>query len=40
LVVFEAESVAEVEAFNARDPYVVAGVYDRVEIARWDKTIG
>ena len=30
----------EVEAFNARDPYVVAGVYDRVDIARWDKTIG
>ena len=40
LVVFEAEAVGEVDAFNARDPYVVNGVYDRIEIVRWDKTIG
>ncbi len=40
LVVFEAQDAAEVEAFSAADPYVVNGVYDRIEILRWDKTIG
>ena len=40
LVVFEAEDLAEVERFNAADPYVVNGVYDRIELLRWDKTIG
>ena len=40
LVVFEAQDAAEVEAFSAADPYVKNGVYDRVEILRWDKTIG
>jgi len=28
-----------VERFNAADPYVVNGVYDRIELLRWDKTI-
>ena len=40
LVVFEAQDLAEVERFNACDPYVVNGVYDRIELLRWDKTIG
>ncbi len=40
LVVFEADDVAEVARFNAQDPYVLNGVYDRIEILRWDKTIG
>lgn len=40
LVVFEVADLAEVEAFNARDPYILHGVYGRVEILRWDKTIG
>jgi len=40
LVVFEAQDAAEVEAFSAADPYVVNGVYDRIEILRWDRTIG
>jgi hypothetical protein len=40
LVVFEADDVAEVERFTAQDPYIVNGVYDRIEILRWDKTIG
>jgi uncharacterized protein YciI len=40
LVVFEAQDAAEVEAFSAADPYVVNGVYARIEILRWDKTIG
>ncbi len=40
LVVFDVEDIAEVERFNAQDPYIVNGVYDRVNILRWDKTIG
>ncbi len=40
MVVFEADTIAPVEAFNAQDPYVVHGVYDQIEIVRWDKTIG
>ena len=40
LVVFEAANLPEVERFNAADPYVVNGVYDRIELLRWDKTIG
>ncbi|MDB5643680.1 MAG: YciI family protein [Hyphomicrobiales bacterium] len=40
LVVFDVEDIAEVERFSAADPYVVNGVYDRIEILRWDKTIG
>jgi uncharacterized protein YciI len=40
LIVFDVEDVAEVERFNAADPYIANGVYDDVEILRWDKTIG
>ena len=40
LVVFDVEDIAEVERFNAQDPYIVHGVYDRIEVLRWDKTIG
>ena len=40
LVVFAVEDLAEVEAFNAGDPYILHGVYGQVEILRWDKTIG
>ncbi len=40
LVVFEVDDLAEVERFTARDPYIVHGVYGRVELLRWDKTIG
>ena len=40
LVVFDTDELAEVERFNAQDPYIVNGVYDRVQILRWDKTIG
>ena len=40
LVVFDAEDVSEVERFNAQDPYILQGVYGRIEILRWDKTIG
>ena len=40
LIVFDVADVAEVERFNALDPYIINGVYDNVEILRWDKTIG
>jgi uncharacterized protein YciI len=40
LMIFDAPSLAEVEAFSARDPFVVNGVYDDVRILRFDKTIG
>ena len=40
LVVFEVADIGEVERFNAADPYVLNGVYDRIELLRWDKTIG
>jgi len=32
LVVFEAPSLAEAEAFAAADPYVVGGVFERYEV--------
>jgi hypothetical protein len=32
LIVVEAESLAEVWALVARDPYVVEGIFDRVEV--------
>jgi uncharacterized protein YciI len=32
LVVFEAASLAEAEAFAAADPYVVGGVFERYEV--------
>lgn len=40
LIVFDANEAADVETFSARDPYVINNVYDRIEIVRWDKTIG
>jgi uncharacterized protein YciI len=40
LMIFEAADIAEVEAFSARDPFVVNGVYDDVRILRFDRTIG
>ena len=40
LIVFEVESAAEAEAFNTGDPFIINGVYDRVDMLRWDRTIG
>lgn len=40
LIVFDTQDASDVEAFSAQDPYVVNEVYDRIEIVRWDKTIG
>lgn len=35
LIVVEAESRAEVEAFAAADPYTQLGVYESIRIRRW-----
>ncbi|MBM3608463.1 MAG: YciI family protein [Alphaproteobacteria bacterium] len=40
LIVFDVADMGEVERFNAADPFISNGVYDRVEFMRWDKTIG
>ncbi len=40
LIVFQVEDIGEVERFNSLDPYIINGIYDDVEILRWDKTIG
>jgi uncharacterized protein YciI len=40
LIVFDTPTLAEVEAFNAADPFVTSGVYDDIRIMRWEKTIG
>ena len=40
LIVFDVTDMSEVEQFNAADPFIANGVYDRVEFMRWDKTIG
>ena len=40
LIVFDVADAAEVAAFNAGDPFIVNGVYDRVDLLRWDRTIG
>jgi uncharacterized protein len=38
--VMEAPSRADVEAFNAADPYSIAGVFARVEIHAFRNTLG
>ena len=40
LFFLEAENRAEVEAFNAEDPYTQAGLWERVEIRRFRSTLG
>ncbi len=40
LIVFEVDDVAEVEAFNAGDPFIVNGVYETVELLLWNRIIG
>jgi uncharacterized protein YciI len=40
LLIIEAESVAEVEALAAGDPYALAGVFERTEIRPWRLVIG
>jgi uncharacterized protein YciI len=38
--IVEADSKAEVEAFNRSDPYTKAGLWDRVEVSRFRAVIG
>jgi len=40
LFIMEAEDRAEVEAFNGADPYVLANVFERVEIRAFKATVG
>ena len=40
LIVFDVVDASEAERFNAGDPFIIHGVYDRVELLRWDRTIG
>ena len=40
LIVFDVADAAAVAQFNAGDPFIVNGVYDRIELLRWDRTIG
>ncbi len=40
LIVFEADSPADVEAFVARDPYVKNGVVTRHRIHAWSLVVG
>jgi uncharacterized protein len=39
LIVAEVESLAELEAFNAADPFVTHGVYGAVQILRWNLSL-
>jgi len=40
LIVFDVETMEEIERFNAADPFITHGVYDPIVLARWDRTIG
>jgi len=40
IVVMEADSVAEIEAFLAEDPYAKAGLFEKVEIHPWRIAVG
>jgi uncharacterized protein YciI len=40
LLVVEATSIVEVQAFLADDPYVKAGIFERVEIRLWSWGLG
>ncbi|HEY5070915.1 MAG TPA: YciI family protein [Caulobacteraceae bacterium] len=40
LILMEAEGIEAVRAFNAADPYTLAGLFERVEIRPWKATFG
>ncbi|WP_415184845.1 YciI family protein [Phaeovulum sp.] len=40
LVVVEADSLAEAEAWAANDPYKAAGLFESVRVSEWKKVIG
>jgi uncharacterized protein YciI len=40
MAVIEAERLEEVQAIHARDPYKLAGLFERSEIRPWRMTVG
>ncbi len=40
LLVAEVDSLDDLRRFSDADPFVVHGIYDRVQILRWNRTIG
>jgi hypothetical protein len=40
LLIVEADSLQDVEEFTRQDPYRKAGLFDNVQIRRWDWTFG
>jgi hypothetical protein len=40
LLIFEADDRETVEAWAAADPYALAGLFEQVEIRRWNRVIG
>ncbi len=40
LVIAEVSSLEELRRFSEADPFVIHGIYGRVTIMRWDRTIG
>jgi uncharacterized protein len=40
LLVIEAEGIDDVMAFVSNDPYMQAGLFDRVEVRPWDWSLG
>ena len=40
LLILEADDRASAEAFVAKDPYTLAGLFARADISRWNWTMG
>ena len=40
MFLMEADSADALRAFNAKDPYTTAGLFERVEIRQWRVTLG
>ena len=40
LLVAEVDSLDDLRRFSDADPFVIHGIYGRVHIRRWDRTIG
>lgn len=39
-MIFEADNIEEIKRFHDGDPFVKAGLFDRVYIHRWDRHVG
>ncbi len=40
MIVFEADSEADVQALLARDPYSIAGLFESVDVKPWRQGVG